>query len=320
MSNSLVDSLSGLGADVQRALINAVTSADVPTAIEQLKQQFPDNVTIQGLKVNVDATTGAVTLAGGSESIDEAVKNAAGDGGSVSVSKTIDVLTNGANTNIGAQIGQTAQANIKAVADTAEANKELDDTAKDRTQNTNVQLDGIAEARSALDLLTRPRRVVVTVDEAGGTRKSEYPVGHNAAGGIVQGKQLSWLAEEGWPEAVIPFDPARRKRAISLWEQTGEKLGVTPESHADGGFVGNPGKLIPFTPPASVEPAQGGAQGGASVTISSGAIQITVQANGSDANAIAAALNNTDIAEEIARRIARELNRGLRNTPNAREA
>ena len=323
LSNSLVDSLSGLGADVQRALINAVTSADVPTAIEQLKQQFPDNVTIQGLKVNVDATTGAVTLAGGEESIDDVIKSAAGDGGNITIYKNVDVVTKGmypskesANIeSLTASFQQTVEQVIHANPDTAEAEQQLNETARDRETSIDVTLNGADEVSNSLDNLARDRYVNYYVNQTGSLDEA-----HNASGGIIKSKTLSWLAEEGWPEAVIPFDPARRTRAISLWEQTGEKLGVTPEAHADGGIVGGPGKLIPFTPPVSVEPAQGSAKGGASVTISSGAIQITVQANGSDANAIAATLNNTDIAEEIARRIARELNRGLRNTPNAREA
>lgn len=61
--------------------------------------------------------------------------------------------------------------------------------------------------------------------------------GH-AAGGFVGNKQLSWLAEEGYGEFVIPTNPSRRGRALELYEQAGRMLGVG--AHADGGFVGNP--------------------------------------------------------------------------------
>ena len=61
--------------------------------------------------------------------------------------------------------------------------------------------------------------------------------GH-AAGGYVGNKQLSWLAEEGYGEFVIPTNPSRRGRALELYEQAGRMLGVG--AHADGGFVGNP--------------------------------------------------------------------------------
>lgn len=58
-----------------------------------------------------------------------------------------------------------------------------------------------------------------------------------AAGGFVSGgPQLSWLAEEGYGEFVIPTNPSRRARALDLYEQAGAVLGVS--AHADGGYVG----------------------------------------------------------------------------------
>lgn len=59
--------------------------------------------------------------------------------------------------------------------------------------------------------------------------------GH-AAGGYVGSKQLSWLAEEGYGEYVIPTNPSRRDRALELYEQAGRALGV--DKHAEGGYVG----------------------------------------------------------------------------------
>lgn len=61
-------------------------------------------------------------------------------------------------------------------------------------------------------------------------------IGRNAAGGYVSGgPQLSWLAEEGYGEFVIPTNPIRRSRALELYDQAGEALGVG--AHAAGGFV-----------------------------------------------------------------------------------
>lgn len=60
--------------------------------------------------------------------------------------------------------------------------------------------------------------------------------GYHAAGGFVTGKQLSWLAEEGYGEFVIPTNPSRRTRALELYEQAGSMLGVG--AHEAGGFVG----------------------------------------------------------------------------------
>lgn len=62
-------------------------------------------------------------------------------------------------------------------------------------------------------------------------------IGKHANGGYVSGgPQLSWLAEEGYGEFVIPTAPTRRARALELYQQAGEALGV--EVHAEGGFVG----------------------------------------------------------------------------------
>ncbi len=68
-------------------------------------------------------------------------------------------------------------------------------------------------------------------------RKAGLNISKHANGGYVSGgPQLSWLAEEGYGEFVIPTAPTRRARALELYQQAGEALGV--EVHAEGGFVG----------------------------------------------------------------------------------
>lgn len=61
-------------------------------------------------------------------------------------------------------------------------------------------------------------------------------IGGHATGGMVNGRELSWVGEEG-PEMIIPLVPARRERAVELYQQAGEILGVT--AHASGGLVGS---------------------------------------------------------------------------------
>lgn len=75
----------------------------------------------------------------------------------------------------------------------------------------------------------------INVDGGGSTTVTANISGH-AAGGYVRGKQLSWLAEEGYGEFVIPTNPSRRARALDLYEQAGAMLGVS--AHAAGGYVG----------------------------------------------------------------------------------
>lgn len=86
---------------------------------------------------------------------------------------------------------------------------------------------------------------------AGGT-KAPAPSKH-AAGGYVGTPQLSWLAEEGYGEFVIPTAPGRRRRALELYRQAGEVLGAG--RHADGGFVTPAGDRTPDI--QGTEPAEG---------------------------------------------------------------
>lgn len=65
---------------------------------------------------------------------------------------------------------------------------------------------------------------------------SQRASGHAAGGYVSGGPQLSWLAEEGYGEFVIPTNPSRRARALDLYEQAGAALGVS--AYAGGGYVG----------------------------------------------------------------------------------
>lgn len=60
-------------------------------------------------------------------------------------------------------------------------------------------------------------------------------IGGHASGGMVNGRELSWVGEEG-PEMIIPLVPGRRELAVELYQQAGEILGIT--AHANGGLVG----------------------------------------------------------------------------------
>lgn len=60
--------------------------------------------------------------------------------------------------------------------------------------------------------------------------------GHAEGGYVSGGAQLSWLAEEGYGEFIIPTNPSRRSRALELYEQAGNALGVS--AYAAGGYVG----------------------------------------------------------------------------------
>lgn len=57
----------------------------------------------------------------------------------------------------------------------------------------------------------------------------------HATGGIFDTPHIALFAEEG-AEAVIPLNPSRRGRALDIWAQTGEALGV--RQYANGGMTG----------------------------------------------------------------------------------
>lgn len=48
----------------------------------------------------------------------------------------------------------------------------------------------------------------------------------HAEGGFTYKEQLSWLSEGNQPEVVIPLSTAKRERAMELYQETGERLGV----------------------------------------------------------------------------------------------
>lgn len=49
---------------------------------------------------------------------------------------------------------------------------------------------------------------------------------NNANGGVITSPTLTWVAEAGYPEVIIPTDPAKRANGMSLWQQAGAMLGV----------------------------------------------------------------------------------------------
>lgn len=67
-----------------------------------------------------------------------------------------------------------------------------------------------------------------------GTGSTSVEVSAHANGGFVGNKQLSWVGEEG-PEAIIPLVPGRRNRALILFKQVGEILGI--DKNANGGII-----------------------------------------------------------------------------------
>lgn len=111
---------------------------------------------------------------------------------------------------------------------------------------------------------------------------------HNAKGSLVRGHIVSELGEEG-NEMVIPLS-RHRSRALSLWNQAGQILGVT--KHAKGGLVGGTS-------------GSGKASSGSSQpVINVGGITISVNASGNDGIVDAIKTSKGEIADAIMQAIA----------------
>lgn len=155
--------------------------------------------------------------------------------------------------------------------------------------------------------------VITTYSELGGNDSDDggpWKVpGKKATGGFVNSKQLSWVGEEG-PEAIIPLVSGRRGRAVSLWEETGKRLGMLDRTGADDGF----GKVSISEYAASSAPG-GGHAGSSDVTIAPGAVQIAVKASEGQTVTQVIEENLENIGERVAGVIANRLAPQFENTP-----
>jgi hypothetical protein len=59
-------------------------------------------------------------------------------------------------------------------------------------------------------------------------------VQHNAQGNIIEDETLTWVAEGGKAEAIIPLE-GDRARAVKLYRETGKRLGLISDGADDGG-------------------------------------------------------------------------------------
>jgi hypothetical protein len=116
-----------------------------------------------------------------------------------------------------------------------------------------------------------------------------------AAGGILTRPHLGMVAEAG-PESIIPLSARMRGRALSLWEKTGQMLGVRP--YEFGGFAGS----VPAM-------AAGGGYGGGNINIIN---HISVSVEGGSSGDTPSA---REIAEEVADEIAMKISSIFQNMP-----
>lgn len=132
-------------------------------------------------------------------------------------------------------------------------------------------------------------------------------------GGMVRGgSQLIEVAEEGSPEMVIPLSSQRRGRALKLWAQAGNIMGVP--GFARGGVIGGNGgsdEGIRFNTYGGDDSA-----GGQSVQIEVGGITVEIHVNTGSSENIAEAIKAqaNEIAETVAGIMADAMGAQFENT------
>lgn len=112
-------------------------------------------------------------------------------------------------------------------------------------------------------------------------------INKSALGGIYSRPLLTWVAEAGYPEAIVPLDGSAR--GVALWEQAGRMLGALPDSLTSAEKVTAPiptpapVRTVPIPVPVSApQPAQAPSDGG--ITFEAGSIQFNVTTDNFDAD------------------------------------
>lgn len=278
--------IAGLSPDIQRGLIEAVNSSNPAEAMNQLQAKFgASNPILKGLAIDTD-TAGNVAV--------------------VDLNGNIAKM-NGITGNTvlkGMKIADIMNATAVAVKSVDEAQSYLNShpLVETMTVQGHVEYDN-PTAVGAAGPLYDPNGMGLTAWGKSHPNAKKSP-GAKATGGIVGTKSLTWLAEEGYPEMVIPFNPARRQRALGLWQQTGEMLGVNPQYHAAGGIVGSqlpqrrdPQKIFAAQPVAAAAVPVAATASGNSMNL--GGVQIIVQGGDGDIVKVIAE-HKQEIAEAVA--------------------
>lgn len=135
--------------------------------------------------------------------------------------------------------------------------------------------------------------------------------GYSDGGMVRGGSQLIEVAEEGSPEMIIPLSSQRRGRALKLWAQAGNIMGVP--GFARGGMTsGGNDEGIRFRSFDSSESA-----GGHSVQVNVGGLTFEINVNGGDAQTITEAIKAqaAEIADVVAGVLADSLEAQFENMP-----
>ena len=230
--------LESLGAETQAALSKILqqTAETIPQKMSEEITSAMSAVDYSGLDLagpfsnEYIAQMQAADLSAGANALAQNVETGtAASMGLLTFAESGAAVTNG----VGSAIQSADMSPIASAVDTLKSNTDAKvNSAFGAGVSTTMPVNVTADYR-----LLNPAATVNVSGAGSGNASLTATISGHAAGGYVQGRQLSWLAEEGYGEFVIPTNPGRRARALELYEQAGKVLGVS--AHADGGFVGN---------------------------------------------------------------------------------
>jgi hypothetical protein len=180
------------------------------------------------------------------------------------------------------------------------------------TVNINPRL-GVNSANFALTLMKKFRGGIVGGASAMGSFARGGIAGYSDGGIVRGGSQLIEVAEEGSPEMIIPLSSQRRGRALKLWAQAGNIMGVP--GFARGGIIGGNGSQdegIRFHQYGSDD-----STGGQTVQIDVGGITLEINVNATDSTNVVEAIKAqaNELAEVVAGIMADAIGGQFENTP-----
>ena len=137
------------------------------------------------------------------------------------------------------------------------------------------------------EIFSAPIQAVVNFVKTGSSEAesaAEEQAGESAAGGVFTHPYLTWVAEAGYPEVIVPT--RKSARAVSLWQTAGRMLGLVPD-----GVKAEPMSETKATPQPVAMPTLRESAGTPSVKVSfAPTVNISGQADAGVAEMIRAAL------------------------------
>ena len=290
-----------IGSSLAAATVTDVENADFTEVGQVTKSKIDESV--------------ATAFAGGEEG-GEGSSAAIGESVVTSVNTSVEsadfsvvgtTVINGVSTAI-------TEADTEALDTAAQAVRTATETAVNNAFATPIAVTATVNITLDWNILNPTTTISVSGEGVSGSSVTATAVASNANGGFINGKTLSWLAEEGTPEVVIPLGSHRRGRAMDLWEKTGELLGVTPEYNAFGGIVGT---TMSETPVEAVPISYSSGGGNGTIKVDVGGVSLTIITDGSGDVVSAIKSQKDAIVDVISEALYEALLSQFSNTPLA---